>query len=56
MAYTVDIYDTNGKKVSTVTLNETLFSDDIVNTTLIHEYALLQASNARNNPASVKGR
>ena len=56
MAYNVDIYDTNGKKVSTFALNEELFSDAIVNTGLIHEYYLLQASNARNNPAKVKGR
>jgi large subunit ribosomal protein L4 len=56
MAYTVDIYDTNGKVVSKVTLNETLFSDDIVNNELIHEYYILQMSNARNNPAKVKGR
>lgn len=56
MAYSIDIYDINGKKVSTFALNEELFSDDIVNTDLIHEYYLLQASNARNNPAKVKGR
>lgn len=56
MAYSIDIYDTNGKKVSTFALNEELFSDAIVNTDLIHEYYLLQASNARNNPAKVKGR
>lgn len=56
MAYSIDIYDINGKKVSTFALNEELFSDDIVNTDLIHEYYLLQASNARNNPAKVKGK
>lgn len=56
MAYTIDIYDINGKKASTFALNETLFADDIVNTTLIHEYYLLQASNARVNIAKVKGR
>lgn len=56
MAYSIDIYDTNGKKVSTFALDEALFSDTRVNPTLIHEYTLLQASNARNNPAKVKGR
>jgi large subunit ribosomal protein L4 len=56
MAYSIDIYDTNGKKVSTFALNEELFSDAIVNTDLIHEYYLLQASNARVNIAKVKGR
>lgn len=56
MAYSIDIYDINGKKVSTFALDETLFSDAIVNTDLIHEYYLLQASNARINIAKVKGR
>jgi len=56
MAYSVDIYDINGKKVSSMSLNETLFSDDIINTDLIHEYYLLQTSNARQNIAKVKGR
>lgn len=56
MAYSIDIYDINGKKVSTFILNEKLFSDEIINTNLIHEYYLLQSSNSRNNPAKVKGR
>jgi large subunit ribosomal protein L4 len=37
-------------------LNEELFSDSVINKDLIHEYYLLQMSNARNNPAKVKGR
>lgn len=56
MAYSVNIYDINGQKVSDVILNEKLFSDDIINTDLIHEYYLLQTSNARQNIAKVKGR
>jgi ribosomal protein L4 len=42
--------------VSTFALDEKLFSDDTINPDLIHEYYLLQMSNARNNPAKVKGR
>ncbi len=56
MAYSIDIYDSNGKKVSDFVLNESVFSDDIINTNLIHEYYLLQSSNARLNLAKVKGR
>jgi len=56
MAYSIDIYDINGEKVSTFDLDETLFSDAIVNKDLIHEYYLLQMSNARVNIAKVKGR
>lgn len=56
MWYTVDIYDQNGKVVKNVKLNETLFSDDIVNNSLIHEFYLLQTSNARIPIASSKTR
>lgn len=56
MAYTIDIYDKSGKVVSNFTLDETLFDDSLVNKDLIHEYYLLQTSNARHNIASVKGR
>ncbi|MEI7557778.1 MAG: hypothetical protein WCJ45_02885 [bacterium] len=56
MAYTVDIYDKDGKVISTFALDETVFDDSLVNKDLIHEYYLLQTSNARHNIASVKGR
>ena len=56
MAYSVDIYDKKGKVVSTVDLNEEIYSDGIINDSLIHEYYLLQTSNARINIACVKGR
>lgn len=54
MAYSVDIYDINGKLVWEEKLNETLFSDDLVNHSLIHEFYLLQTSNWRQNLAKVK--
>jgi len=56
MSYSVDIYDKKGKVISAVQLNEELFSDNMINESLIHEYCLLQASNARHNIACVKGR
>ena len=56
MAYSVDIYDKKGKVVSKVDLNEEIYSDGIINESLIHEYYLLQTSNARINIACVKGR
>ena len=56
MWYTINIYDKTWKVVSKVTLDETMFSDDKVNNNLIHEYYLLQASNARNPIAHTKTR
>jgi len=56
MAYNIDIYDESGKVVSKFALDEAVFADSLVNKDLIHEYYLLQTSNARHNIASVKGR
>ncbi len=56
MVYSVDIYDKKGKVVSAVNLDENIFSEGNINKSLIHEYILLQSSNARNNIACVKWR
>lgn len=56
MVYSVDVYDKAGKVVSKIEMNDKLFSDDIVNESLIHEYLLLQTANARNVIASAKTR
>lgn len=56
MVYTVDVYDKSGKVTSKVDLNPELFSDEIINPSLIHEYLLLQQANARNVIASTKTR
>jgi len=56
MAYTIDIYDKSGKVVSNFALDEAIFADSLVNKDLIHEYYLLQTSNARQNLAKVKWR
>ncbi len=56
MAYSVDIYDKSGKVVSKFDLDEAIFADSLVNKDLIHEYYLLQTSNARQNFAKAKGK
>ena len=56
MVYAVDVYDKNGKLTSKFDLNPELFSDEIVNPSLIHEYLLLQQTNTRNVIASTKTR
>jgi len=56
MAYSIDIYDKSGKVVSKFALDEAVFADSLVNKDLIHEYYLLQTSNARQNIAKTKGR
>lgn len=56
MAYSIDIYDKDGKVVSKFALDEAIFADSLVNKDLIHEYYLLQTSNARHNIAKAKWR
>ena len=56
MTYSVDVYNKEGKVVSSVELNKDLFSDEKVNKTLIQEYYLLQMANARTAIASTKTR
>ena len=56
MTYNIDIYDKSGKVVSTFALDKAIFDDSLVNKDLIHEYYLLQTSNARQNLAKVKWR
>ncbi|MFA5747920.1 MAG: 50S ribosomal protein L4 [Candidatus Absconditabacterales bacterium] len=56
MAYSVDIYDNKGKVVSKINLEPSIFADEFVNESLIHEYYLLQTSNARKNIAKAKSR
>lgn len=56
MWYTVDIYDKTWKVVSNFKLDDTIFSDEKINHNLIHEYYLLQTSNARNPIAHTKTR
>ena len=56
MVYSVDVYDKTGKVTSKFELNPEVFSDEKINTSLIHEYLLLQEANERNAIASTKTR
>jgi large subunit ribosomal protein L4 len=56
MSYTIAVYDRTGSKVSDHALDADLYSDDVVNTDLIHEFVLLQQSNARVAIAHTKTR
>ena len=56
MVYAVDVYDKTGKVTSKFELNPEVFSDEKINTSLIHEYLLLQEANERNAIASTKTR
>lgn len=56
MAYSIDILNEDGKKVKTLALNDQIFNDENVNEWLIHEFVLMQLSNARNNIAHTKTR
>ncbi len=56
MVYSVDLYDNKGKVVGKIDLNKDKYCDEKVNKTLVHEYFLLQQSNARNAIAHTKGR
>ncbi|MBU0625980.1 hypothetical protein KKG31_03260 [Patescibacteria group bacterium] len=50
------MYDKSGKVVGQESLTESIFNDDFINESLIHEYYLLQRSNARHVIACTKGR
>ena len=56
MWYTVDIYDKTWKIISNIQLNDKIFCEDQINHNLIHEYYLLQTSNARIPIAHTKTR
>ena len=56
MVYAVDVYGKTWKVTSKFELNPEVFSDEKINTSLIHEYLLLQEANERNAIASTKTR
>lgn len=55
MSYKIPIYNADGKQVDTITLDNKIFWS-IVSPDLIHEYVLLQDSNARQSNAHTKTR
>lgn len=56
MNYIVPVVDNNGKELTSVTLDATVFTQENVNTDLIHEYVLMQLANARQSNAHTKTR
>lgn len=56
MAYSIDIFNKDGKKVSSVSVNEALFNDEIINESAIAEFVRLQMANERIAIASTKTR
>ncbi len=56
MSYTIPVLDTSGKKIETITLDDVLFSNEKINSSLIHEYVLMQLANARQSNAHTKTR
>lgn len=56
MAYTIKVYNTDGKQVEELSLNEQIFNDENVNPSLMHEFVVMQLANARYNIAKTKTR
>jgi large subunit ribosomal protein L4 len=56
MTYKLDVHNMKGKVVGSLELSDTLFNDEIINPSLIHEYYLLQQANARISRAHTKVR
>ena len=56
MAYTIKVYNTDGKQVEELNLNEAIFNDNNINTSLMHEFVVMQLANARYNIAKTKTR
>lgn len=56
MTYTIQVYNKDGKATGKLSLNEALFNDERINDDLIHEFFLLQQSNARHPIAHTKTR
>jgi len=56
MAYTIKVFNEQGKEVEEIKLNEKVFSDDNINPSLMHEFVVMQLANARYNIAKTKTR
>ncbi|HMY80724.1 MAG TPA: 50S ribosomal protein L4 [Candidatus Absconditabacterales bacterium] len=56
MSYTIPVLNTSGKNLSSITLDATVFAQDKINSSLIHEYVLMQLANARQSNAHSKTR
>lgn len=56
MSYTIPVLNTSWKNLSSITLDATVFAQDKINSSLIHEYVLMQLANARQSNAHSKTR
>ncbi len=56
MSYKVQVFDVNGKSVGEKILPESIFNDDNVNESLIHEFIVMQLANKRVPIAHTKTR
>jgi len=56
MSYSIEVYNAKGKVVKSLDLKKELFDDSMINSSIIHEYYLLQRANARLVNAHTKTR
>jgi len=56
MAYTIKVYNEQGKEVEELNLNEKIFNDENINPSLMHEFVVMQLANSRYNIAKAKTR
>ena len=56
MAYFIKVYDTKGQEIEEIQLNEKIFADENINSSLMHEFIVMQLANARYNIAKTKTR
>jgi large subunit ribosomal protein L4 len=56
MAYIYEIFDNKGKKVGDQKMSKDIFSDDVIDEGLVHEYVVMYLSNQRQSTAHTKTR
>jgi len=56
MAYSLKMYDVKWIELEELSLNDKIFSDENINTSLMHEFVVMQLSNSRYNIAKTKTR
>lgn len=56
MAFTIDIFDTKGKKIKSQDLDKAVFAQENINDELIYQYIIWQRNAARKAIASTKVR
>lgn len=56
MTYSMKVYDIKWKELEEISLSENIFSDENINSSLMHEFIVMQLANNRNNIAKTKTR